>query len=121
MLLYKLSIWFYWLFVRLASPFHAKAKLMLEGRKNLWPDLEAKLKGNTAPVVWFHCASLGEFEQGRPVIEAFPKQYPEYKIALSFFSPSGYEVRKNYAGAHYIFYLPKDSAMKPNHRRRIFI
>jgi 3-deoxy-D-manno-octulosonic-acid transferase len=110
MLLYKLSIWFYWLLLRLASPFHKKAKLMLEGRKNLWPELEAKLQGNTAPVVWFHCASVGEFEQGRPVIEAIAKQYPEYKIALSFFSPSGYEVRKNYSGAHYIFYLPKDSA-----------
>jgi 3-deoxy-D-manno-octulosonic-acid transferase len=110
MLLYNLSIWFYWLFVRLASPFHKKAKLMLEGRKDLWPELEAKLSGNTDPVVWFHCASLGEFEQGRPVIEAFAKQYPDYKIALSFFSPSGYEVRKNYAGAHYIFYLPKDTA-----------
>ena len=110
MLLYKLSIWFYWLLLRLASPFHKKAKLMLEGRKNLWPELEAKLQGNTAPVAWFHCASLGEFEQGRPVIEAFAQQYPNYKIALSFFSPSGYEVRKNYAGAHYIFYLPKDSA-----------
>ncbi|KAA9340648.1 3-deoxy-D-manno-octulosonic acid transferase [Adhaeribacter soli] len=109
-MLYNLSIWFYWLFVRLASPFHKKAKLMLEGRKNLWPELEAKLQGNTSPVAWFHCASLGEFEQGRPVIEAFARQYPDYKIALSFFSPSGYEVRKNYAGAHYIFYLPKDSA-----------
>ena len=83
---------------------------MLEGRKKLWPELEAKLQGNTAAVVWFHCASLGEFEQGRPIIEAFAKQYPDHKIALSFFSPSGYEVRKNYAGAHYIFYLPKDSA-----------
>ena len=82
---------------------------MVDGRKNLWPELEAKLQGNSAPVVWFHCASLGEFEQGRPVMEAFAKQYPDYKIALSFFSPSGYEVRKNYAGAHYIFYLPKDS------------
>ena len=83
---------------------------MLEGRRNLWPEIEAKLKGNKAPVVWFHCASLGEFEQGRPVLEAFAKKYPEYKIALTFFSPSGYEVRKNYAGAHYIFYLPKDTS-----------
>lgn len=110
MLLYKLSIWFYWLLLRLAAPFHKKARLMVEGRANLWPELEAKIRGNTAPVAWFHCASLGEFEQGRPVIEAFAKQYPEYKIALSFFSPSGYEVRKNYAGAHYIFYLPPDTA-----------
>jgi 3-deoxy-D-manno-octulosonic-acid transferase len=110
LLLYKLSIWFYWLFVRLAAPFHTKAKQMVEGRKHLWPEIEAKLKGNKAPVVWFHCASLGEFEQGRPVIEALAKQYPDHKIALTFFSPSGYEVRKNYAGADFIFYLPKDTA-----------
>ncbi len=108
-LLYKISIWFYWLFIWLAAPFHSKARKMLAGRKNLWAEMEAKLKGNTDPVAWFHCASLGEFEQGRPVIEAFSGQYPAYKIVLTFFSPSGYEIRKNYAGAHYVFYLPKDS------------
>lgn len=57
-------------------------------------------------LIWFHCASLGEFEQGRPVIEAFRAAHPGWKILLTFFSPSGYEVRKNYAGADYIFYLP---------------
>lgn len=64
---------------------------------------------NTAPIAWFHAASLGEFEQGRPVIEAFRERYPAYKILLTFFSPSGYEVRKNYAGADFIVYLPFDT------------
>ncbi len=68
------------------------------------------MAGNQQPVVWFHCASLGEFEQGRPIIEQVAQQYPQYKIVLTFFSPSGYEVRKNYPGAHYIFYLPLDTA-----------
>lgn len=63
---------------------------------------------NTQPLLWMHCASLGEFEMGRPVLEAFRQQHPEYKILLTFFSPSGYEIRKNYAGADYIFYLPND-------------
>jgi len=62
-----------------------------------------------APLAWFHCASLGEFEQGRPVIEALKRKYPDYKILLTFFSPSGYEVRKNYEGADYIYYLPLDT------------
>lgn len=74
---------------------------------------------NEAPVAWFHCASLGEFEQGRPVIEAFKKRFPNYKILLTFFSPSGYEVRKNYDGADFIYYLPVDS--RANARRFIKI
>ncbi len=83
---------------------------MLQGRDMQFEKLQQALAGNTAPVVWFHCASLGEFEQGRPVMEAFKAEFPEYKIMLTFFSPSGYEVRKNYSGADYIFYLPLDSA-----------
>lgn len=61
-------------------------------------------------MIWFHCASLGEFEQGRPLLEAMGREYPHHTLVLTFFSPSGYEVRKNYGGAHYIFYLPADSA-----------
>jgi 3-deoxy-D-manno-octulosonic-acid transferase len=83
---------------------------MLQGRENQFEKLEQAFAGNTAPVVWFHCASLGEFEQGRPVIEAFKAEFPEDKVLLTFFSPSGYEVRKNYSGADFIFYLPLDSA-----------
>ncbi len=71
--------------------------------------------GKHEDIVWFHCASLGEFEQGRPVMEAFRETFPNYKILLTFFSPSGYELRKNYEGADYVFYLPAD---KPKNARR---
>lgn len=83
---------------------------MLQGREGQFERLHTQLEGNTAPIAWFHCASLGEFEQGRPVIEAFREAFPAYKLLLTFFSPSGYEIRKNYAGADFIFYLPFDSA-----------
>ncbi|QCR25082.1 3-deoxy-D-manno-octulosonic acid transferase [Pontibacter sp. SGAir0037] len=83
---------------------------MLEGRKQQFERIEQALQHNQAPIAWFHCASLGEFEQGRPVIEAFREAFPTYKVFLTFFSPSGYEIRKNYPGADYIFYLPLDSA-----------
>ena len=80
---------------------NAKAKLWVEGRKH-WPEAAP----DDTPWVWFHAASLGEFEQGRPLIEALKKQYPELKISLTFFSPSGYEVRKNYPLADEVLYLP---------------
>jgi 3-deoxy-D-manno-octulosonic-acid transferase len=82
----------------------------VRGRKNLFSALEIKIKSSTQPVAWFHCASLGEFEQGRPLIEEFKKRNPSYRILLSFFSPSGFEVRKNYPGADIICYLPLDTA-----------
>ncbi|WP_234735017.1 3-deoxy-D-manno-octulosonic acid transferase [Tellurirhabdus bombi] len=107
-LLYNTSIWLYGAAIRLAAPFHTKARQSAEGQRHLLASIQTRLAGNTAPVAWFHAASLGEFEQGRPVIEAFRERYPGYKILLTFFSPSGYEVRKNYAGADYIFYLPLD-------------
>lgn len=96
--------------VRLASPFNPKARQLAKGQQGLLTRIEQSLAGHTAPRVWFHCASLGEFEQGRPVMEAFKARYPDYRIVLTFFSPSGYEVRKNYEGADYIFYLPFDTA-----------
>ena len=88
---------------------------MIAGREHLFSEIKRKLNSNTHPLVWFHCASLGEFEQGRPVLEKITADYPQYKIVLTFFSPSGYEVRKNYAGADFIFYLPLDS---PNNARQ---
>ena len=106
--LYTLGIRLYLLLVRIASPFNPKAKLWLNGRKNLFTRLEAAI-GTGNRIAWFHCASLGEFEQGRPVIEAYRAKYPDVKILVTFFSPSGYEVRKNYSGADYIFYLPVDT------------
>ncbi|GAB3263103.1 glycosyltransferase N-terminal domain-containing protein [Larkinella harenae] len=93
----------------MAARFHPKARLAIRGREGWIKQINAKLADNAAPIAWFHAASLGEFEQGRPVIEVFRQQYPGYKILLTFFSPSGYEVRKNYAGADFIFYLPFDT------------
>lgn len=94
--------------VKLASLFDKKANLFVNGRKNLIARLKKAFEGNTSNVVWVHCASLGEFEQGRPVMEALKNKIPSVKILLTFFSPSGYEVRKNYKQADYVFYLPYD-------------
>jgi len=108
-LFYQVGINAYTLLLYGVSPFHAKAKKMIAGRWHLFTDIEKKVSQNKQPVVWFHCASLGEFEQGRPVLEKITTDYPQYKIFLTFFSPSGYEVRKNYPGADFIYYLPLDS------------
>lgn len=107
-LLYNIGIFLYGLAVRLASPFNEKAKQFVIGRQNWQKNLLDKCNGD-ASYIWFHCASLGEFEQGRPVIEEIRKQFPQYKIVLTFFSPSGYEIRKNYEGADIICYLPPDT------------
>ncbi|PKP20165.1 MAG: 3-deoxy-D-manno-octulosonic acid transferase [Bacteroidetes bacterium HGW-Bacteroidetes-21] len=106
-LVYFLSILFYTWIIRAVSPFNHKAKLWITGRK----DWRNKLKNQIKPGekwIWFHCASLGEFEQGRPVVEKIKERNPGLKILLTFFSPSGYEVRKNYTGADYVCYLPED-------------
>lgn len=79
----------------------------MQGRKNTWSRLEQAIPANEK-TIWVHCASLGEFEQGRPVIEKLRTDYPRYKILLTFFSPSGYEVQKDYKGADWVFYLPLD-------------
>jgi 3-deoxy-D-manno-octulosonic-acid transferase len=106
-LLYNFGIWLYGLFVRLLALFgHAQAKRWVTGRQEIWHRLE-KLPRNR-PVIWFHTASAGEFEQGRPLLEAYKATYPEHVILLSFFSPSGYELRKNYEGADVVCYLPED-------------
>ncbi|MEX6686912.1 glycosyltransferase N-terminal domain-containing protein [Danxiaibacter flavus] len=94
----------------LISPFNPKARKWVQGRKGLLQQIEEKLAGNTSKTVWVHCASLGEFEQGRPLIEDLKKVDSSCKIVLTFFSPSGYEVQKKYVYADYIFYLPMDSA-----------
>lgn len=106
--LYNLGIRVYQFLVAVVSIFNTKAKLFRNGRKGWERHLKDVVKENDR-IVWFHCASLGEFEQGRPVIEAFRVKYPDVKILLTFFSPSGYEVRKNYTGADFIFYLPLDT------------
>ncbi|WP_188765581.1 3-deoxy-D-manno-octulosonic acid transferase [Emticicia aquatilis] len=130
-LLYNFSIHAYSFIISIVAPFNSKAKFWMEGRKNIFERLGSTSLTNhdsdsitnlgsaslsnpftersRGTLAWFHCASLGEFEQGRPVIEAFRAKYPAYKILVTFFSPSGYEIRKNYAGADYIFYLPADT------------
>ena len=105
---YNLSISLYRLAIYMARPFNKKAKLFIEGRKNLFEQLD-RLKESPHPVVWFHCASLGEFEQGRPLIEAFRLKHPNHQILLTFFSPRGYEVRKDYEGVDLVTYLPLDT------------
>ncbi|MCB2221312.1 MAG: 3-deoxy-D-manno-octulosonic acid transferase [Bacteroidetes bacterium] len=106
--LYNIGIFFYHLFIRTGSLFNDKARLWVRGRKGLLDKMSEEIQSGI-PLIWIHAASLGEFEQGRPVMEAFRKQYPDFKILLTFFSPSGYEVRKNYEGADYIYYLPIDT------------
>lgn len=107
-LIYNIIISLYALSARIAANFNAKAKLWVVGRKGLFSRLEkSDIIGNS--IIWVHCSSLGEFEQGRPIIEKLRVSFPDHKILLTFFSPSGYEVRKNYEGADYITYLPVDS------------
>ena len=106
--IYKAGIFIYSLLIRLSSLFNEKAKLFVKGRKNWKQNLSSKIDVNSK-YIWFHCSSLGEFEQGRPVIEELKLQRPEYKILLTFFSPSGYEIRKNYPLADVVVYLPLDT------------
>lgn len=108
-LLYNLGILFYYALVYMASFFNDKAKKFVEGRKNVFSFLKERIVFNDK-FIWMHVSSLGEFEQGRPIIEAIKKEHPEYKIILTFFSPSGYEVRKNYDGAEIVCYLPMDTS-----------
>ena len=107
-LLYNIGIRIYWIVAGIISLWNRKARLWLTGRKGWYNRLQGAL-GHGEKVIWFHCASLGEFEQGRPVIEAIREQLPGRKILLTFFSPSGYEKRKDYAGADYVMYLPLDT------------
>ena len=107
-MLYTAAIQLYALTVSAVAPFHKKARLMRAGQAQTTAILREKMD-RKAKYIWFHASSLGEFEQGRPMIEQIRKVHPEYKILLTFFSPSGYEVRKNYAGADVVCYLPFDT------------
>ena len=110
--LYNFCIAVYALLIRLVAPFNRKARLWCEGRKGLTERLQRAI-GDAEHIVWVHSSSLGEFEQGRPIVDYIRAHYPDYKILLTFFSPSGYEMRKNYPNADYVFYIPVDT------RRRV--
>ena len=114
--LYNAAIRVSGLLIRLASLWNPKARLWVAGRNSIFQKLETSFAANTAPVVWFHCASLGEFEQARPVIEQLKTTEQNSKILLTFYSPSGYEIRKNYECADWVFYLPLDTE---SHARRL--
>lgn len=109
MILFKLGSILFRIGVRAVTPFNAKAKLAVKGRKNCFKELTSFRENHTTEtVVWFHCASYGEFEQGRPLMEAYKVKNPAQKIVLTFFSPSGYEANKKYKEADLIVYLPFD-------------
>ena len=107
--LYNILIHAYSFIIKIASFFNKKAKLWTDGRKNIIPIIKKDFASISAKTIWIHSASLGEFEQGRPLIEALKSQYPHIKIVLTFFSPSGYEIRKDYPLADFVYYLPSDS------------
>lgn len=118
-LLYNFGIRIYGLLIFLSSMRNDKARRWLQGREGWDDELRAiRLKYWDRRIAWFQCASLGEFELARPVIESFRKEYPEFVVFLTFFSPSGYEVRKNYPHAEYISYLPMD---KPNFTKTFLV
>lgn len=122
--LYNTGIIFYYFFLRLAGIFSSKARAWHYGRKELFGKLEEVFSvhfsdTNPAPVAWFHCASLGEFEQGRPVFEAYRDAFPNHLILLTFFSPSGYNHRTHYDFVDHVFYLPIDTIK--NSRRFVSI
>lgn len=113
-ILYQLFVFLYPKAAWLLGWKNEKAKKWVKGRRGIFKGLSTHFFQQKAPVIWVHAASLGEFEQGRPIIEAIKKEYPNYKILLTFFSPSGYEVRKNYPLADHVSYLPMDSARNAN-------
>ncbi len=107
-LLYRFFLGLYWCGALVLSPFNEKAKRWLSGRKNVFSRLSAFAAAGKSPIIWLHCASLGEFEQARPLLEQIRQTYPGHRLLLSFFSPSGYEIQKDYQGVDFVTYLPAD-------------
>ena len=107
--MYSLAIYIYMLCAGVVSLFNRKARLLIRGHRDTWRILRSQIGDRR--YVWFHAASLGEFEQGRPLMERLRREHPEKRILLTFFSPSGYEVRKNYEGADVVCYLPFDTPL----------
>ncbi len=108
MWLYNICMVVYAALIRLVAPLYPKARLWCDGRKDMFDRMRSAI-GEGDKIAWVHVASLGDFEQGRPVVDYIHEHYSDYKILLTFFSPSGYEVRKNYPNADYIFYIPADT------------
>lgn len=108
-LLYIISTKSYFLLLQIIAPFNKRAKQYVDGRKNIFKHISQSIQRDTRKSIWFHVASLGEFEQARPVIEKLKIIYPNHKYIVTIFSPSGYEIRKNDTVADFIFYLPNDS------------
>lgn len=107
-IIYWLAIQLYAIAVRIAALFNPKARSFIAGREGLLSTIRYALVNERRPRVWIHCASVGEFEQGRPLIVQLREKYPNYAFVLTFFSPSGYELRKDYEGVDYVFYMPFD-------------
>jgi len=107
-ILYDLGIRLYYLLILLVSPFNLKARQWIRGRRGLMKKIENTIDP-ALPLIWFHCSSLGEFEQGRPLMEKIRERAPGRNILLTFYSPSGYEIRKDYPGTDFVFYLPLDT------------
>lgn len=110
---YNIFLWLYPLGIRIAAFWNEKASLWIKGRKNIFEKIETDLNSHLTiqnpQCIWMHCASLGEFEQGLPLLEKIRKEYTGHRIVITFFSPSGYEIQKKFKGADHIFYLPADS------------
>ena len=106
--LYKIGINIYFFLVLITAPFHIKARRWIKGRTGIWRKIRESIN-SADKVIWIHCASLGEFEQGRTLIEELRQRLPDRKLLLTFFSPSGYELRKNYEGVDCVVYMPLDT------------
>ena len=112
-MIYSIGIYLYAGFINIASLFNKKARLLVKGHRQIFKTLEQQVDKSTS-YLWFHASSLGEFEQGRPLIERIHSKHPECRILLTFFSPSGYEVRKDYKGADVVCYIPFDTPLNVN-------
>jgi 3-deoxy-D-manno-octulosonic-acid transferase len=109
MILYRLFLMFYPILAKLVSPFNEKAKYWVEGQQKVWEEVSILCSQIKGPIIWVHCASYGEFEQGFPIISGLKKTYPTHQIWVTFFSPSGYLHRKNHPDVDFVSYLPLDS------------
>lgn len=110
MILYRLFLLFYPIVAKLISPFNEKAKYWVEGQQKVWDEISVLRSQIKGPIIWVHCASYGEFEQGYPIITALKKTYPTHQIWVTFFSPSGYIHRKHHPDVDFVSYLPMDGA-----------